>query len=360
MSKSFSLYLDWIRFLAALGVLFDHLSSKPFTDGVVWWRLGAYGSLCVTIFFVLSGYVIAHSIVDKQEKLKTYLVSRIARLYSVVVPALCVTFLLDHLGLLFFPDFYEHPKVLLKDPSWSGYISSLFFVNEYRVFEFNGIAPGTNNPFWSLSFEAFYYVAAALLFLVPWRVGLLILLLLMFFAGRTIVVLMPVWFLGYFLYRLREPPVMIKVLALPLMIFTAVTLAVLPFKMNYFILPSTEGYFLFGRANFDRHILFDYFVAIVFSLNVIAAKLYFLESRSSFIRSEKVIRWMGQSTFVLYCFHYPVVVFFAASSPWSPGSTLHAIYLLCVVAIFVIIFVPITNYLKLKCRYFLLPKRMTV
>lgn len=59
MSISVSVFLDLARFGAALAVLFCHISGKRLTGGLLW-QLGPYGSEAVTVFFVLSGYVIAY------------------------------------------------------------------------------------------------------------------------------------------------------------------------------------------------------------------------------------------------------------------------------------------------------------
>ena len=62
------------------------------------WRLGNLGNDAVMVFFVLSGFVIAY-VADKKERTpRDYFVSRFARLYSVVVPALLLTAIADFLG----------------------------------------------------------------------------------------------------------------------------------------------------------------------------------------------------------------------------------------------------------------------
>lgn len=80
MSASLSLYLDLIRFAAACAVLTSHLTILPFAEGLIWWRLAPFGEVAVTVFFVLSGYVIAHVTQSRESSLQTYAVARIARL----------------------------------------------------------------------------------------------------------------------------------------------------------------------------------------------------------------------------------------------------------------------------------------
>lgn len=107
MNKNFSLYLDIVRFVAALAVFLDHLSSKPFTENVLFHAFGLYGQLAVIVFFVLSGYVIAFVTATKELDAKSFFVARVSRIYSVVILALILTLLLDNIGMIFNGDFYQ-------------------------------------------------------------------------------------------------------------------------------------------------------------------------------------------------------------------------------------------------------------
>lgn len=62
MTRGFSIYLDAIRFLAALLVLFSHLAYPRYSGGDLgWMRRFNLGSDAAIVFFVLSGLVIAHT-----------------------------------------------------------------------------------------------------------------------------------------------------------------------------------------------------------------------------------------------------------------------------------------------------------
>ncbi len=203
MTPAFSLYLHLIRFGAALAIFFEHLASHPFTQGSVWGRLSACGTIAVTIFFLLSGYVIAHVVATRERTARQYFVGRASRLYSVVLIALLLTLVFDTIGMLVNPVFYTIPKVLMKPESWAGYLSSAVFLNEFQVFGFDGISPGTNNPFWSLSFEGAYYLVAGLVLFSRRIIWIPASLLVLALAGRTIIALLPIWALGYGLYHAR-------------------------------------------------------------------------------------------------------------------------------------------------------------
>ena len=204
MQKFFSIYLDLVRFLAAMAVFTGHMMSNSISGHVIWWRLGEYGQICVTIFFVLSGYVIAYVTSERESIGKIYFMSRVSRLYSVTILALILTYIFDYFGHIFDPKLYEEKTigtVFLKTATITGYVSALFFVNEFQVFKFNGIAPGTNFPFWSLSFEAAYYLIAGLMLFVSKKISIPLILIILLLGGNAITALFPVWCFGFILYK---------------------------------------------------------------------------------------------------------------------------------------------------------------
>lgn len=96
MNSTTSIYLDVIRFLAAALVFVVDANYGRFTGGLpVLWRFEALGNDAVMVFFVLSGFVIACISDQKERTLKTYFIRRFARLYSVSVPALVLTIVVD-------------------------------------------------------------------------------------------------------------------------------------------------------------------------------------------------------------------------------------------------------------------------
>ena len=80
MTRGFSIYLDIIRFLAALVVLASHIGYYRFTQGNMQWiRDLNLGSDAVVLFFVLSGFVIAYTTFARNRGAAVYAEARLAR-----------------------------------------------------------------------------------------------------------------------------------------------------------------------------------------------------------------------------------------------------------------------------------------
>ena len=71
--------------------------------GGLFWQMQPYGRTAVLVFFVLSGFVVAWVTETKERTLEEYALSRVARLYSVILPALIITAVLDHIAMTIDP-----------------------------------------------------------------------------------------------------------------------------------------------------------------------------------------------------------------------------------------------------------------
>jgi peptidoglycan/LPS O-acetylase OafA/YrhL len=359
MNLRFSLYLDLIRFSAALAVFLNHVAFYPFTKGVVDERLGSYGDVAVTIFFVLSGYVIAHVVSTRERTAAQFFQSRAARLYSVVVIALPLTFLFDKLGMWINPDFYAIQEVLWKPESRSGYAASLVFLNEYQIFHFNGIAPGTNGPYWSLSFEATYYLIAGLTVFSISSLRILISVLrilisvsILALAGSTIVALLPIWMFGYFLYLYRDKIRLPYWASLPCFLLSALLLLRVP-RISYYLPTDMFGLiFPWGERGSlsHRNILEDYIAAASFALHLIAARDLFSSPLTVYAKSVSSIRWLGSLTFPMYCIHYPAICMLTAISPWATTTFANLAFVSSFTLVLVAVITPFCDLLKNKIR----------
>ena len=117
ISPDVSNFLHFSRWLAALVVVLSHVRSMAFPpfDQLtevnlflkVFYFSTSLGHEAVMIFFILSGYLIGGEVMremsDNRFSWKVYLTKRVVRLYIVLIPALVLTAMFDHIGY----DFYN-------------------------------------------------------------------------------------------------------------------------------------------------------------------------------------------------------------------------------------------------------------
>jgi peptidoglycan/LPS O-acetylase OafA/YrhL len=146
MNKGLSTYLDALRFSAALAVFFRHLSFSNVSGGFLW-QLYPFGHDAVVIFFVLSGFVIAYVTDTKEATIGEYMSARLARLYSVVLPALAVTFICDFVGIRHHPQVYDLARE--TEPTLRLLASGLF-ISQSWGWQLDTLS---NDAYWSLPYE---------------------------------------------------------------------------------------------------------------------------------------------------------------------------------------------------------------
>jgi peptidoglycan/LPS O-acetylase OafA/YrhL len=139
--------LTGIRAISAFLVYVHHF--HPFSEDLIGSRLFRIlreAHIGVSIFFVLSGFLIAYRYYGQTNfNFKKYLINRVARIYPVYFALTLVTFILN-------PEaFMGSYTVLLLNIS--------FLRGFFEAFKFTGIAPG-----WSLTVEETFYFTAPIFF----------------------------------------------------------------------------------------------------------------------------------------------------------------------------------------------------
>jgi peptidoglycan/LPS O-acetylase OafA/YrhL len=323
MNRSLSLYLDLVRVFAALVVLTTHLAYRELSGGMLApWRL--VGNDAVMIFFVLSGYVIAYVRDTKEHDVADYAASRLARLWSVAVPALLLTLLLDAWGRTLDPAAYVAWWAPADQPLWRIW-SAFTFTNELW---FASVRPFSNGPWWSLGYEAVYYALfAAITFWTGMRRRLIVAALCLL-AGPKILLLFPIWWLGVLVYRRNKagpvaPGTGLFLFAGSIAAYAALRWAGIP----VLLLDATRA--TLGSANVGHYLHFsDEFIASYLIGPLVAANFIGAYSLSARIGSwlspvEVPLRWFAQFTFAIYLVHYPLLRFIAAAVPYDRQSPLH-------------------------------------
>lgn len=315
MNRDVSIFLDLARFLAAYLVFISHASSNAITGGLLW-QIGGLGREAVDIFFVLSGFVIAHVTVTREQTARDFAVNRIARVASVALPALAATLVLDAIGIAANPAVYTE-FCCAPGSAWWSYPRNLLFLGDIWS---HHLSPGSNVPYWSLGFEAWYYLAFALFFFLP-RFGWLASAIALLLAGPGIAILFPLWLLGVACHRWNAPA---NRAASLMAAGLAILLAVIVFNRR-------NGQIFDPFALSPARLIeygHDYATALGFALFLAGLKAAPATLAGALRPLERPIRWLAGATFALYLFHMPLLRFIAAVLPfphasWQMWATIH-------------------------------------
>lgn len=334
MTPSLSVFLDLVRILAAAAVFLSHASWHDHTGGLMW-QISGIGREAVDVFFVLSGFVISHAVATSsphQASPRQYVESRAARVASVAVPALVLTFVLDSIGRAASPALY-HGFCCGPEP-WPFLRNALFVGDVWS----HHVAPGSNIPWWSLGYEVWYYAVFGLLCFAPrpWNgvaAGALLLV-----AGPGIAVLFPLWLLGGLARRWCVAGGFggrAAMLAGSLGIVLATVLARREGNI-YDPFALTPG----RLGDYAQ----DYLVGLLFVLVLAGA-------RSAAPRlPERPVRWLAGATFTLYLMHLPMIRAVVAVSPWPAESWATRTMVLLGVPLAVLAFAEVTERRKALWR----------
>ena len=319
MTPRFSVYLDALRFIAAIIVVLSHFAYPRFTDGTyIWIRDLNLGSDAVIIFFVLSGFLIAYTADKKDTTWQSYVFSRATRLYSVVVPAILLTITLDYFGSRIAPSVY--------DGWWFNDISplsqifyALTFSNEWLG---QGVRLGTNGPYWSLSYEAAYYILFGVFTFMSGHKKWLVLLPLGIAFGPAVLLLLPSWLAGVYLYKKVLLKTYNRTVSWTLALLpVAVYAACLTINIPHTLLVITHA--IFGTEQINETFRFsNEFVWNTLLSLLVAAHLTGVSSlcqnsskddqKTTFAR---LITLLAGASFTLYVVHYPALQFFDSVLP---------------------------------------------
>lgn len=296
MRREFSIYLDLVRFSAALAVFGAHLTFAQFTGGYFSYQ-GKLAADGVAAFFVLSGYVIAYVANEKEKSAESYLISRLARVYSVVVPALLLTIFVDLLSLRFG---LVRPVPLYQYNSFSKYLLvALTFSNQ--LWPLHERAFG-NYAFWSLDYEVWYYAAFGCFIYLSgkrkyWASAALLLVM-----GPRALVDMPMWLMGVGIYQLhvrwKRLPAAGWLFSASLALLILYRLTSSEAKIDDFVNAALWGIPQRMLAN-SQEFASMYCTAAMVGLSIFAAR-YMNLSLLKMPKIAKIIGWAASFTFTLY------------------------------------------------------------
>jgi len=342
MNKTVSIYLDLVRFLAALTVFLSHFGFTRLTGGAYsWFRELNFGSDAVIVFFVLSGFVIAYVADTKEKDLSSYTISRFSRLYSVVLPALILTFLLDKWGATLDPVAYDgwwHAS----DSSILRFFANLFYINELW---FYGIKPSTNSAFWSLGYEFWYYVLFAAAFYFKGNLRIVLITVILLITGPKIMVLFPIWLMGVGVYYFNRRHTVAEFAGWFLFLFPVFAYWLIKvFGIDHQALSLTKAslgsdfvqYKLWHSDEFVISYLYGLLIAMNFiGINAISSRIGGLLSAC-----ERTVRYWAGLTFSMYLYHYPLLQFFNTITMYGfekDDPVRHVLLLIIIVTLIVLL-----------------------
>lgn len=313
MNKGFSIYLDFVRFAAACLVYIYHSSQRFLVQDPL--PASNYGHSSVIVFFVLSGYVISYVSSTKENDWIDYASSRISRIYSVAVPAVLLTLVLDFFGRQFYPEIYQYPfdKFIVR------IAASLLVANEIW---FVSITTFSNVPYWSICYEMWYYMAFGILIFLPRWIAAPLLIGLALLLGPKILVLAPVWAAGVVLQRWRALHNINQITGWVLMIGSAIGIVAFhAYGVESFVTKRMKDFLgpdLHTEMTFSKYFLSDYLLGALVVLNFAGMRKICERIGSWFIVFESPIRLLASYTLTLYLLHQPLFLFWGAVIKGDP------------------------------------------
>jgi peptidoglycan/LPS O-acetylase OafA/YrhL len=340
--------LDAVRFLAALAVVLAHFTFSQYIAGVPY--QGALAGAAVAVFFVLSGYVIAYVADQREHNIRAFAVSRMARIYSVAIPAIVLTICIDlyllHVGAGERVPVYEYRGL------WKYLPVFLSFTSEIGTMHVTVLS---NGVFWSLSYEVWYYITFALFFYLrgAWR------LILGFAAisvlGIPALIYFPTWLVGVLCYRLHKSTRVSPEIAAIGAVSTALALAGLLVLGVYerldLAVNITLGGWPYAELHNSMHFPSHYLIAILTAAHFFFARYCGLRTLA-IPAVQKVVIYLASSTFATYLAHRPLMNFWANILRHDPHSPQSIVLLFCAVVVSVWLFGFVSEHQKDRWRNF--------
>lgn len=310
MPRGLSAYLDLLRVLAALQVVAYHLSWPRFSalDRTIMFQ---WGHEAVIVFFVLSGFVVRHAAENRDHSFTDFAISRISRLYSVIIPCLAVTVICDLAGRALAPNLYEN----IQAPSSGIQVFALTLISLAMLNQSSGyVVYFSNEPYWSLCYEFWYYFLFAAFYYIRGPKRWFAVMLIAYCTGIKALLLLPVWCIGVLSYTEQSSRKWNKKMTWlaflqPIVIFFIYVTFDFPKISEQFIGPA-----LSKQLVFSNRFISDTFLAISLGLHLSAAKQLDTVLWRALGFAQPLIAAGAARSFTLYLMHQPLMLMLVAIS----------------------------------------------
>jgi len=327
MPAAFSLYLDALRFGAALLVVLTHYVQHDLVSVPVAAMLPIWGREAVMVFFVLSGFVIAYTTETKAPSAQEYVVARCARIYSVALPLLLATFAASAIAMAWLDAqvsaFYAVWRAHLYIPFHLLFMGEMWTLAE---------TPPWMPQYWSLGYEVWYYVLFGCAYYLRgwWRYGVTAAVFML--LGPKLWLLLPVWLSGVALYhglkRVTIPP---RVARAGLLLSLALLVAFHATGAEHAWRPVARAWWPFPemRMGSADRFLSDYVVCVLVVAHFACARFAGLRVPAVLVQP---IRSLSAYTFTLYLVHELVIACWRTFHGHDRDSTVHMLALTALIA----------------------------
>ena len=301
-----------------------HLTQPYFSVG--WPNLTDQGRPALVLLFLLSGLVIRYVTELRRGRMTDFWVDRISRVYSVVVPALLFTIVSSYIAMRVNPAFYlpnwgmNHDRPVLRI-----FMNLIFMAQSWNL----TLDPFSNQPFWTLSYEVFYYVFYAVGFYLAGLRRAFWLVVVAILAGQHILLLLPLWLIGCLAQDVYQRIRNVKISTMQLNLrFLAVGVAagvLLPLSVRLLLYLKgfeTRFFWALHRAPMNLHWAYIYYaegIPIIFLLLWIMLLL----DRVQIADKAAWVQWvrlLSEATFPLYLLHFPLYVLIVSIFPNERGN----------------------------------------
>ncbi|MCI5144656.1 MAG: acyltransferase, partial [Candidatus Electrothrix sp. AR3] len=340
--------IDGLRALAVLAVLLFHAFPTLFVGGYIG----------VDAFFVISGFVISrkymHALIEQNISLRSFYIKRVRRL----APAYTLV-----LGCSVVASFFLLEPKLLNNYAWS--LASQPFYGQNFIFWLGGnyFDKASTKPLlhtWSLAVEEQFYILFGLIIFIFRRNRNRFCK--MMFSGLSIIFILSL-LLGYFISNSSPKtsffllPTRVWEFALGIFAYL-ITQKLLPYNnerkrweiIAYLICTSVLIFSILGFNHTDH---FPGTQSIVTCTAVCFLLILFdTSSKDFFLFSNKLVRYLGNISYSLYLWHWPIIVymifFLKRDLFWSESAG--ALFLSFILSFFTYKYVeqPIRNFLLLS------------
>lgn len=322
VNRSLSVFLNLSRWSAAFLVVFGHAAHFAMGSveqvavlgllGRILYCLTNLGHAAVMVFFVISGYLVGGLTLNKWLKsgpnITDYAINRFSRIYTVLVPALTLGYLIDSAGMRWLNAAGLYSNIgqyhIGSLDAVGIRLGAAIYLGNLLMLEGTAVTSlGSNGPLWSLVYEWWYYCifclfAAGMMYRGWQRLALWsCLLVLIFVLPWQMLLWMLMWLVGVALFfavkvARRKPSPLLG---------TAVILAAL------IALSSAHG-----NSGSDPEPLL---VTFLRDLSITMAYSFALFCFSGAQRSLPFARfheWAAGFSYSMYLFHFPVLLLLVA------------------------------------------------